>query len=107
MKIIVLILMLLNLGYTQGNVQDAKVYANTMCVINVDYEADVVTVADFNGYEFEFTGCEDYTEGCLVSAIMSDMGTDYITDDVILSTRCSGWVDSWGVDSEYNILYRF
>lgn len=106
--IISLILTLLTNGIASENLETVKIYSNTMCVVEVDYQADEVTIADFNGAEFKFTECGDWLEGDLCSVTMCDNGTDEIYDDIILDTRYSGWTELWGFDiitNEY--LYCF
>ena len=69
-----------------------QLYALTTVVVNVDYNNDVVTVEDFNGFLWEFEGCEDWYEGDCCAMVMDDMGTDLIFDDEILSTRYNAWI---------------
>lgn len=69
-----------------------QLYALTTVVVNVDYDNDVVTVEDFNGFLWEFEGCEDWYEGDCCAMVMDDMGTDFIFDDEILSTRYNAWI---------------
>lgn len=108
LTILGLIISLLTNGVSADNLENVKVYSDTMCVVNVDYETDIVTIADFNGFEFEFEGCEDWFEGDLCSVTMCDNGTPIIFDDIILDTRYSGWVYEWGYDHETKgSLYYF
>lgn len=70
------------------------VYPTTMQVVNLDYGADLVTVQTATGFQYEFEGTEDYTEGDLVSLVMWSGGTKDITDDMILAARYSGyWIE--------------
>lgn len=95
-------------GVPTENLNEVQVYSDTMCVVDVNYAEDIVTIADFNGFEFQFEGCEDWLEGDLCSVTMCDNGTEKIFDDVILGTRYSGWVEQWGFDIESNqYLYYF
>lgn len=96
LKLVGLISALLISGVSASNVDNVGVYADTMVVTEVDYEGDVVTIADFNGFEWQFEGCEDWIEGDVCSVLMCDNGTEVIFDDVILSTTYSGWVNEWG-----------
>lgn len=66
-------------------------YPTTMQVINLDYKNDIVTVETATGFTYEFYGCEDYYINDLVSMVMFNNGTDNITDDIIISTRYSGF----------------
>ena len=69
-----------------------ELYALTTIVVNVDYDNDIVTVEDFNGFLWEFEGCEDWYEGDCCSMVMDNMGTDLIFDDVILNTHYNAWI---------------
>lgn len=53
---------------------------------------DLVIFTDFNGNEWSFKGIEDWAEGDIVAAIMSDNCTPEIYDDIIVQTRYCGWV---------------
>ena len=59
-------------------------YANMTTIVKIDRNADVVTCVDYNGYVWEFYGCEDWCEGDLCNLVMYDNMTDRITDDVIV-----------------------
>lgn len=73
-----------------------ELYALTTVVVNVDYDNDIVTVEDFNGFLWEFYGCEDWYEGDCCSMVMDNMGTDLIFDDEILSARYNAWnLERW------------
>lgn len=88
-------------GANAQTAQNMGYYPTTMAVVDVDYENDEVTAMDFNGYLWSWEGCEDWYEGDVASMMMCDNGTDdYIFDDIIISTKYSGWVDSWGYDIE-------
>lgn len=70
-------------------------YPMTTVVTSVDYTTDIVTIQDFNGFEWQFTGTEDWTEGSICSCIMSDKGTPYIFDDEIITVKYDGWFDGF------------
>lgn len=73
-----------------------KLYALTTVVVNVDYDNDVVTVEDFNGFLWEFENCDDWFEGDCCSMVMDDMGTEIIFDDEIISVRYNAWnLERW------------
>lgn len=80
--------------------QEFGYYSETMVVVNVDYETDIVTVMDFDGTLWEYEECEDWYEGDLVSMIMCDNGTDASYDDIIIDLKYEGWVTSWGWDGD-------
>lgn len=67
-------------------------YTRTGLVVDLDYDADVVTVVDGADLVWQFTGCEDYCVGDLVEMLMQKTGKpDYILDDVIFSTCYAGF----------------
>lgn len=66
-------------------------YPATATVTGLDYENDLVTVENANGYTYQYYGCENYAEGDLVSMILYSNGTDDITDDEILMVYYSGY----------------
>lgn len=74
------------------NPEYAHFYAKSAVVTEVNYSADVVTCEDFNGFLWQFEGCEDWLEGDIASMVMFDNGTTSIYDDVILSALYTGWV---------------
>lgn len=71
-----------------------NLYPMSTIVTKCDYDADVVTVTDFNGNDWEFEGVEDWMEGDICALLMDTMGTDIIYDDKIISVRYCGWVYS-------------
>ncbi len=69
-------------------------YPQTGIVKNVDYENNLVTFEDFNGNIWEFSECEDWMEGDIVSAIMyNNLTKKSIYDDKIVSLKYSGYVE--------------
>ena len=77
-------------------VASAELYPETARVVDLDYDADVVTVETFNGFLFSFYGCEDYCEGDGVALIMDDNGTEKVYDDCIVMAQYGGWeVINW------------
>lgn len=66
-------------------------YPKTTVCLAVNRQTDVVTVADCNGTEWKFSGCQDFEEGDLIALIMNDNGTqNYIWDDTVVTARYSG-----------------
>ena len=59
-------------------------------VTSLDYERDIVTVSDAAGNLWEFVGCDDWRIGDSCVCIMDSLGTDVITDDVVLDARYCG-----------------
>ena len=78
LKIIALITFLLTLN------PEWNIYPATGIVTEICYEADYVVFETCNGNAFSFYGVEDWAEGDLVSALMCDNGTPYVTDDFIV-----------------------
>lgn len=70
-------------------------YPMTTIVVDLDHENDVVTCKDFNGYLWQFEGCEDWQEGDICSMIMNDNGTPKIFDDEIVSVKYDGYLEGW------------
>lgn len=68
-----------------------EIYPQTMTVVKI--ENDVVTIEDFNGFQFQFDGAEDWMVGDICSCIMKTNGTETILDDEIIDTRYSGYVE--------------
>lgn len=69
-----------------------EVYANCGIIDNVDYTTDIVSVRDFQGFVWQFTGCEDWDAGDICAMVMDNNATpDTIFDDVIISTNYCGW----------------
>lgn len=68
----------------------AEIYPRTMVVTEINEEADVVTLTDAVGFEWEFYGVEDWAIGDICSCIMNDNGTENIEDDEIVKTRYNG-----------------
>ena len=70
-------------------------YPMTTKVVELDRENDVVTCEDFNGFLWQFDGCEDLQEGDICSMIMNDNGTPKIFDDEIVSVKYDGYFEGW------------
>lgn len=68
-------------------------YSQTFMVINIDYETDIVEMIDGNGNLWKFEGTEDYCENDYISCIIYKNNTEEIYDDIILSTRYSGYAE--------------
>ncbi len=88
---LLLMLSVLSIANGAANQSSAKpllnpdnVYSNVAKVIELDRENDIVTCVDGIGYEWEFSGCEDWQINDYVSFVMYDMNTESITDDIII-----------------------
>lgn len=96
-------------GFTSAMVLRAKANGNenlyaimTICT-DIDYTTDTVTVVDFNGFEWQFNGVEDYDTKDIICLVMNDKGTELIFDDEIVSTKYDGWLGSGGWSEEYYV----
>lgn len=70
-------------------------YPMTAIVVDVSRANDKVTIKDYNGNLWQYTGVEDYEVGDVVSCIMNSKGTEYIKDDVIIKVKYSGSFEDW------------
>ena len=75
-----------------GHQEPAHEYPETFIVVAVDPEHDFITLQDFNGYTWNWNGCEDWVIGDIASAIMDSKGTEAIQDDIILELKYSGYI---------------
>lgn len=66
-------------------------YALICEVVEVDRATDTVTVQDFNGNLWAFSGCDDWVEGDSCGIVMNTMGTTSIYDDEIENVKYGGW----------------
>lgn len=74
-----------------GKVDDT--YALSTKVVDVNYISDVVTVMDFNGMTWKFTGTDDWMVGDICSMVMDSRGTELVFDDVIISCKYDGYLE--------------
>lgn len=70
-------------------------YPMTAIVVDVSRGNDKVTIKDYNGNLWQYTGVEDYEVGDIVSCIMNSKGTEKIKDDVIIQMRYNGSFENW------------
>lgn len=68
-------------------------YPQTFIVVQVEPEDNLVTIETATGFQYDFFGVEEWSEGDLCACIMYDRGTAKITDDLIVSVRYSGYLD--------------
>lgn len=83
----------LALVFVLANTPQAQTYPTTMIVTETDTATDTVVCEDYNGNLWEFEGIEDWAEGDIVAAIMSDNATEIIYDDEFVMVRYSGNVN--------------
>ena len=82
-------------GFIMEKEPKPQLYPMVTKVVKLDRENDVVTCEDFNGYLWQFNGCEDWQEGDICSMIMNDNGTPKIFDDEIVSVKYDGYFEGW------------
>lgn len=68
-----------------------NLYAKSARVIDVDYENDLVSIEDPNGFCWGFEGCEDWMVGDYCACVMNKKGTNTIFDDEIVSVIYQGF----------------
>lgn len=61
---------------------------------------DVVTLENYSGFLWQFSGAEDYAPGDLVALIIDDNGTVTGYDDIIVAARYCGVLYDWGDDAQ-------
>lgn len=66
------------------------VYPRSGVVTEIDFDSDIVTYTDCAGFDWQFSPVEDFHLGDRVNAVMLDMFTPSIFDDVILNLRYEG-----------------
>lgn len=66
-------------------------YPQGFIVTEVNQEADTITLTTATGYDYIWTGSEDWQEGDQVAAIMNDNGTPSILDDSIICIKYVGF----------------
>lgn len=71
----------------QTSINTNHIYSNVAKVIELDRENDIVTCIDGIGYEWEFSGCEDWQMYDYCSMVMYDNNTSLIFDDVIIDVK--------------------
>ncbi len=70
--------------------QAPREYPMAGLVTEIDRESDTVVITEHNGNQWAFHGVEDYDIGDLVACVMSNNGTVYVEDDIILNVRYCG-----------------
>ena len=69
-----------------------RVYSLSTVVTAINKSEDTVTVTDFNGNDWQFTGVEDWFIGDICALTMDNMATDEIFDDEIINCKYCGWI---------------
>lgn len=65
------------------------IYPETMQITSI--ENDVVTMETSTGIVYQMEADPDYREGFLVATLMWSNGTEDVRDDIVISTRCTGF----------------
>lgn len=72
----------------------ADLYAATVMVFQIDFVKDEFQAVDFSGSQIHiFEGIEDYYIGDLISMVMDDNDTDFISDDEVINYNYVGWIN--------------
>lgn len=66
-------------------------YPTSGIVIKVNRAEDFITIEDYTGNIWKWSGAEDWTVGDYCALIMNDKGTTQINDDEIISIRYTGY----------------
>lgn len=94
--------LLIDTVVTWGEVRNVigTTYPQTLKVIDINRKSDIVTCQTTNGFQYTFTGCEDWDLEDSVSATMNDNGTEYVMDDYIVDCRYVAWELSYNPFSD-------
>lgn len=90
-KLLLMAVILMTLFTGCGKVDTT--YPLTTKVVDINYFSDVVTVMDFNGMTWKFTGTDDWMVGDICSMIMDSRGTELVFDDVIIDYKYDGYIE--------------
>lgn len=71
-----------------GRIEADRVYPLAATVTAI--ADDVVTVTDYSGNTWEFTGVDDWSVDDVCAMVMNSKGTESITDDEIINCKYSG-----------------
>ena len=77
--------------WNSNTVSKNNLYAKSAKVINVDYENNLVSIEDPNGFCWDFEGCEDWMVGDYCACVMDTKGTNTIFDDEIITVTYQGF----------------
>jgi len=89
-KVFCLLLVLIGVALFVSAKNTADLYAKSAVVVDLDRQADIVTIKDSQGFLWSFNGCEDWEIGDNCACVMSNCGTDSIFDDKIISATFQG-----------------
>lgn len=91
-RLFIIVVIVCALCFTSG-LSFGRTYAMSTIVVDVDHENDIVTLEDFNGFQWQFEGCEDWQVNDICACVMNDNHTPSIFDDVIVNTNYCGWIE--------------
>lgn len=91
MKILAVLAIITAISGQAAPQQIGTEYPQGFIVTEVNQEADTITLTTATGYDYIWTGSEDWQEGDQVAAIMNDNGTPSILDDSIICIKYVGF----------------
>lgn len=74
-------------GFLGASFREARLYAKSGVVTDLDFVSDLVTFRDTAGHEWRFEGVEFWRLGDQLAAVMDGRGTPIIADDRIVSVH--------------------
>lgn len=91
MKILAVLAIITAISGQAAPQQIGTEYPQGFIVTEVNQEEDTITLTTATGYDYIWTGAEDWQEGDQVAAIMNDNGTPSILDDSIICIKYVGF----------------
>ena len=91
MKILAVLAIITAISGQAAPQQIGTEYPQGFIVTEVNQEEDTITLTTATGYDYIWTGSEDWQEGDQVAAIMNDQGTPSILDDSIICIKYVGF----------------
>lgn len=91
--------LLLVVGFANPPKETGDLYPRAFVIRELDYARDMVIVTDAVGMEWEFSEIDDWQIGDMVVAIMSDNGTNIMSDDYFVEIGWAGYYNPlayWG-----------
>lgn len=92
---VIAFIIIVTLSIVKCNAPKEEKYAMCAIVVDVSTGNDTVTIKDYNGNLWQFTGAEDWAVGDVCACVMDDNATAEIKDDEIISTRYQGTFSGW------------
>ena len=88
---ILIIGLLACVAFAHPQKSEEKLYPRAFVITELDYENDLVIVEDATEHIWDFEEIEDWEIGDMVVAIMSDNGTEIMSDDYFVEIRWAGY----------------